>query len=71
MEFNVNNILLTDLEYFEPENSNDVTEAGNLSYDTDPYDALLFDRAPPDFFQDYIKFANYMIYQNIPQRTPT
>ena len=71
MEFNKNNKLLKDLENFEPGNSNDETNAGNLSFDTDQYDEFLFDRDPPDFFQDYIKFANKMVYKNIPQTTLT
>ena len=71
MEFNKNNKLLKDLGNFETDKSNDVTEAGNLSFDTDQYDECLFDRDAPDFFEDYIKFANRMIYQNIPQTTLT
>ena len=71
MEVKKNNKLLKDLENFETGNSNDVTEAGNLSFDTDQYDEFLYDRDEPDFFQDYIKFANKMIYQDIPQTTLT
>jgi hypothetical protein len=70
MEFNKKN-LLKDLENLESDNSNDVTQPGIHPPDTDSNDVLLFGRDAPDFFQDYIKFANKMIYQNIPQRTLT
>ena len=68
MEFTT---LFEDFQNLEYENSNEVTEAGNPPLDKCEDGRLLFGREEPDFFQDYIKFANQMIYQDIPQTTLT
>ena len=67
MDFNEKKLL--EYEKLEPENSNDVTEAGSLPFYRVKNDYSQFGRDPPDFFPEYEQFADEMVYQKVEQRT--